>query len=307
MLLERAYAKINLTLNVLGKRPDGYHEVDMVMQSIDLSDEVALEWLPESMEIVMESQATSIPLDGRNLAVIAAEKFLSAANLTRGVRIYLTKNIPVAAGLAGGSADAAAVLRGLNRLAGHPFSLDELAELGAQIGSDVPFCIYNGCAIASGRGEKITHVQPALRSWVVLLKPPLYVSTTEVYQSIQADDFSNKRVSSAMTERFAKGCTLAEIESLICNDLQPVTFRLYPEVAQLHRKMQSVSGLPCHMSGSGPTLFTLVPTQSAGQRVYNALRGFAKDVYLARLFQPNSGGRQDETVFTFAGYGQASL
>jgi 4-diphosphocytidyl-2-C-methyl-D-erythritol kinase len=281
VLVERAYAKINLTLDVLGRRLDGYHEVDMVMQTVDLSD---LVWVEEAEgdAITVDSTATNIPLDSRNLAVVAAEAFQRFSGIRRGVHIKIEKNIPVAAGLAGGSADAAAVLRGLNRLYGTNYSRDQLAEIGASIGSDVPFCVYGGCAVATGRGEQIRRVHHQMRPWVVLTRPPVYVSTAEVYRATSPDQYATCTASAGMVQALEQG-DFEAVRKLVSNGLQPTTFRLYPEVAAVKERMEAATGQPVFMSGSGPTLFTLLPTQSAAQRTYNTLRGFMREVYLCRF------------------------
>ncbi|MDQ0190166.1 4-(cytidine 5'-diphospho)-2-C-methyl-D-erythritol kinase [Alicyclobacillus cycloheptanicus] len=280
MLAERAYAKINLTLDVVGRRPDGYHEVDMVMQTIDLSDLIWLERIESGLQV--GSPASHIPLDHRNLAYMAAAAFLKHTRVSQGVRIWIEKQIPVAAGLAGGSADAAAVLRGMNRLFGTGLTLDELADIGAAIGSDVPFCVYGGCAVATGRGERIRRLAHPLKAWVVLVHPPVHVSTADVYGAVTPADYAARPLSPRMTEALIDA-DVDEINHLVRNGLQPITEQLYPEVALLRQRMANVAKVPVHMSGSGPTLYCLTPTQSAGQRLYNAFRGFAKEVYLSRF------------------------
>lgn len=281
LLLERAYAKINLTLDVLGKRHDGYHEVDMVMQSIDLSDLVWLEGRSDSA-IVLESTAAHIPTDDRNLAVQAAMKFREHTGIQTGVHINLEKNIPVAAGLAGGSSDAAAVLRGLNRLFRTHLSLATLAELGAQIGSDVPFCVYGGTAIARGRGEHLTRFTHPSAMYVLLIYPRMFVSTAEIYGGLRPENYAQTPQSARMREALLTE-SVDMIPGLITNDLQPVTFHLYPEVEQIARKVETVIRHPVHMSGSGPTLFSLVPTLGQLNRMYNALRGVMRDVHISRF------------------------
>lgn len=281
MLLERAHAKINLTLDVLGKRPDGYHEVDMVMQTIDLSDLIWLEEIP-GRNIEVDSNVSHIPRDSRNLAVAAAEALLRRLGMGRGLRIRIEKYIPVAAGLAGGSADAAAVLRGLNRLWNLALSLSDLAEIGAEVGSDVPFCVYGGCAIAKGRGERIERLSHSFRPWVVLVKPPVFVSTAEVYRAVQPEEYSTAPASGAMVEALQRA-DLAGVQAAVHNGLCRATWRLYPEVARLADRVRNVATVPVHMSGSGPTLYCLLHTQNAAQRLYNALRGFVKEVYLCRV------------------------
>lgn len=281
MLLERAYAKINLTLDVIGKRTDGYHEVDMVMQSIDLSDQIWLEEL-SNQRIELESNVAYIPQDARNLAVAAALAFQRYSGIRKGLKIWIDKQIPVAAGLAGGSTNAAAVLRGLNRLWRTNYSVGQLAEIGAQIGSDVPFCVYGGCAVARGRGEIIETVRHSFRPWVILVKPSIFVSTADIYRALKSENYSLHRNSTQMIE-----CLQAEdfigLRESISNTLKTVTYHLYPEVELLAHRVSQVIHAPVHMSGSGPTLFALVPNQTIGQRVYNALRGFTKEVYLCRF------------------------
>ncbi|KRW91810.1 4-diphosphocytidyl-2C-methyl-D-erythritol kinase [Alicyclobacillus tengchongensis] len=281
LLFKRAYAKINLTLDVLGRRGDGYHEVDMVMQSIDLSDLVWLDKRPAG-EVTIESTSAAIPVDERNLAVQAAHCFFEHTGIAAGVHIQLEKHIPIAAGLAGGSSDAAAVLRGLNELFGTGMSLEELSEVGARIGSDVPFCMYGGTAIARGRGEQLTRIPYLLPMFAVLIHPRLFVSTAEVYQGLRPDDFTDSPASAAMVSCLAEANGQG-IAPLVRNALQRVTFDMYPELRALAEKVEAVTRHPVHMSGSGPTLFCLAVTSGQAQRMYNALRGIMKDVYICRF------------------------
>lgn len=281
MLLERAYAKINLTLDVLGRRSDGFHEVDMTMQNIDLSD---LIWLERSMgdEIVFETNAAHIPTDDRNLAVQAANIFREYTGVTSGLHITLEKNIPVAAGLAGGSSDAAAVLRGMNRLFCTKLSVDELCKIGAKIGSDVPFCVVGGAAIARGRGEKLESIAHQSQMYVLLVHPHLFVSTGEIYQALTPTEFSHHPASIEMKEALLSQ-DVDTIVQLVRNALANVTYRLHPEVAQLAERIQAVTHSPVYMSGSGPTLFCLAPTVQHAHRMYNALKGVMLDVQLSHF------------------------
>lgn len=281
LLAERAYAKINLTLDVLNKRNDGYHDIEMVMQTVDLSD---LIWLDESSAnvIEVESSASNIPLDGRNLAAMAARSFREYCGIQKGLRIRIEKQIPVAAGLAGGSADAAAVLRGLNRLWDTGLSTVELAQIGASVGSDVPFCVYGGCAVARGRGERISSVQHGMKPWVVLTRPPVYVSTADVYNSLTSSNYVHRVQTNLVVEALCSG-DFESLKGLVSNGLAETTMRLYPEVRAFKERVEHITKAPVYMSGSGPTLFCLVPSQSQAQRLYNALRGFTKEVYLSRF------------------------
>ncbi len=282
MIVERAFAKINLTLDVLGKRSDGYHEVDMIMQTVDLSDLVWLE-NSESSHVALESNAASLPVDSRNLAFAAAEVFRRESGVQAGVRLRVEKNIPIAAGMGGGSADAAAVLRGMNRLFGTGYTLDELAQLGAQIGSDVPYCVYGGCAWARGRGERIELRLPRPASFfAVILRPNCHVSTGDVYANLMQGEYSTSLHAEAAL-RALRSNDVRALESAMFNGLELAAMRLHPEIAQMKEKMEHTLRAPVFMSGSGPTLFTLASTQGSAQRMYNALRGFAKEVYLCRF------------------------
>ncbi|WP_369681842.1 4-(cytidine 5'-diphospho)-2-C-methyl-D-erythritol kinase [Alicyclobacillus macrosporangiidus] len=281
LLVEHAFAKINLTLDVLGRREDGYHEVDMVMQTVDLADVLTLEDDPGG-DITIDASVSTVPLDERNLAHTAARVFRARSGLARGVHIHIDKQIPVAAGLAGGSADAAAVLRGLNRLweTGRP--LAELAEWGASVGSDVPFCVWRGCAVARGRGERIEPIRHTMNAWVVLVRPPVFVSTGDVYAALTCADYSAAPRSPVMKAALVAG-DFEAVRANVFNALAPVTFRLYPEVGRVAQRVQQVAQVPVFMSGSGPTLYCLLPTRGAAQRVYHALRGFMREVYLCRF------------------------
>lgn len=279
-LLISAPAKINLSLDVLYKRPDDYHEVEMVMTSIDLVDQIELTLL-NSDDIKISSENKFVPNDERNLAYQAAHLLKKRFSIKEGVAIKIEKNIPIAAGLAGGSTDAAAVLRGLNELWNLGLSLKELAEIGSEIGSDIPFCVYGGTALATGRGEIITKLPTPPQCWVVLAKPQISVSTAEIYRNLQLnkiDHPNTKQVITALQNNdYRKLCRSLE------NVLETVTFNKYPEVAQLKEKIASFGADAVLMSGSGPTVFGLVQYESRLQRIYNGLRGFTDEVYVVRL------------------------
>ncbi|ASS77015.1 4-(cytidine 5'-diphospho)-2-C-methyl-D-erythritol kinase [Tumebacillus algifaecis] len=282
MWTEKAQAKINLTLDVLHKRPDGYHEVEMVMQTVDLSDH--LTFTPsEQGEIVLSCTVPYIPLDNRNLVYQAAQLVKETFGIKEGIRIHIDKRIPVAAGLAGGSSDAAATLRGLNRVWGLGQSLDQLAELGAKIGSDVPFCIYGGTAIARGRGEMISHLPKVAPTWVVLVKPPIAVSTGDVYGRLNVAEIDKHPHTEAMVEALATG-DVRQIAAHLGNVLENVTFSMYPEVERLKSQLLKFGAVGALMSGSGPTVFALADKEHRATRIYNALRGFSREVYLCRFY-----------------------
>ncbi|MGG3468401.1 4-(cytidine 5'-diphospho)-2-C-methyl-D-erythritol kinase [Neobacillus pocheonensis] len=279
-LLVKAPAKINLALDVLHKRPDGYHEVEMIMTTIDLADRVELTLLNQD-QIHILSHNRYVPDDQRNLAYQAAQLLKTRFQVKKGVLIAIEKTIPVAAGLAGGSSDAAATLRGLNKLWDLGLSLDELAELGSEIGSDVSFCVYGGTALAKGRGEMITELQPPPTCWVILAKPFIGVSTAEVYRRLDINGMSHPNIGQ-MIEAINSHDYQRVCQNL-GNVLEEVTLNLHPEVAQIKEQMKRFGADAVLMSGSGPTVFGIVQHDSRMHRIYNGLRGFCDQVFAVRM------------------------
>jgi 4-diphosphocytidyl-2-C-methyl-D-erythritol kinase len=281
VLFEKAPAKINLSLDILGKRTDGYHDVEMIMTTIDLADRVKLYTIEQNrIEVSLESRY--VPSDERNLAYKAAVAFKRRYGLPFGVHIHIEKNIPVSAGLGGGSTDAAAVLRGLNRLWSLGIPLKELADIGAGIGSDVPFCVYGNTAIATGRGEIIESLATPPSCWVVLAKPDIGVSTKTIFQQVKTEQPLNhpntlEIVRALSTKDFSRMCANME------NALEDVTLKLYPEVKRIKNIMKHMGAPGVLMSGSGPTVYSLVENYSQAKRIYNGMRGFCQEVYLVRL------------------------
>lgn len=280
-IYEKAPAKINLMLDVLYKRPDGYHEVEMIMTMVDLADRLEMEALSRDT-IIISSQAGYIPLDEKNLAFQAAKLIKERYNVKSGVYIHLDKHIPVAAGLAGGSSDAAATLRGLNRLWDLKIPVDELKRLGAELGSDVPFCITGGTALATGRGELLTALPNPPQCWVVLAKLPINVSTAEIYGKFRSNEISVHPSADRMRREIERS-SFQGICGELGNVLEDVTLKLYPEVAHLKETMLRLGADGVLMSGSGPTVFGLVSKEAKISRIYNGLRGFCKDVFAVRL------------------------
>ncbi|MGO5130780.1 4-(cytidine 5'-diphospho)-2-C-methyl-D-erythritol kinase [Mitsuokella jalaludinii] len=269
MITVNGEAKINLTLDILGKRPDGYHEVSMVMQSVSLHDTLQLERIPEGIELSID--VPWLEADETNLAYRAAAKILAYGRVSGGVRIQLQKRIPMAAGLAGGSADAAAVLRGVNELYGLNLSLDELCSLAAQLGSDIPFCLCGGTMLATGRGEVLKRLPPVPAFWVVLAKPPISVSTAWAYQHYDAEGAERHPDNEAMCRAIAAG-SREELAPLLCNVLESVTIKQYPVIAAYKEKMLQQGAMVSMMSGSGPTVFGLLGTKAAAERLAAVLR-----------------------------------
>ena len=279
-LLVKAPAKINLSLDVLHKRQDGYHEVEMVMTTIDLADRLELS-LSDKNQISIISHNRFVPDDNRNLAYQAAQLLKERFQVKKGVTITIEKNIPVAAGLAGGSSDAAAALRGLNKLWNLGLSLDELAALGSEIGSDVSFCVYGGTALAKGRGEMITDLPVPPTCWVILAKPFIGVSTADVYRRLNLSTMNHPDIEGMIealkTNNYKKVC------ENVGNVLEGVTLNLYPEVAHIKEQMKRFGADAVLMSGSGPTVFCLVQYDSRMHRIYNGLRGFCDQVFAVRI------------------------
>lgn len=279
-LMEKAPAKINLALDVLYKRPDQYHEVEMVMTTVDLADRIEIEEMKQN-NITIFSHNRYVPDDDRNLAYQAAALLKERFNIKQGVSIKIEKNIPVAAGLAGGSSDAAATLRGLNRLWNLGLSMDELAELGAEIGSDVSFCVYGGTALATGRGERIKHLPSPPKCWVVLAKPLRGVSTADIYKRLDLQNVKHPDIP-AMIQAIETNDYKGVCDN-IGNVLENVTLSLHPEVLHIKNQMKRFGADAVLMSGSGPTVFGLVEYDSRMNRVYNGLRGFCEQVHAVRM------------------------
>jgi len=276
-----AYAKLNLTLDVLAKRPDGYHDMRMIMQSIDLRDELTLTESGRD-ELRVSSNLHFLPNGERNLAAIAALRFWEArGKARRGLDIEIRKNIPVCAGMAGGSSDAAAVLRALNEAEGNPFTIAELARVGEKVGSDVPYCVLGGTALAEGRGEILTALPALEPCWVVVCKPDFAISTPELFQKIDSHKIR------------CRPDTEGAIAALKAGDLGGVARRMYnvfedvlPErqrarVAQIKTVLIQCGALGANMSGTGPTAFGLFREREEAQKAYEQLKQQYQETYLA--------------------------
>ncbi|NBI30804.1 4-(cytidine 5'-diphospho)-2-C-methyl-D-erythritol kinase [Chengkuizengella marina] len=280
-IYEKAPAKINLSLDVLRKREDGYHEVEMIMTMVDLADRLEMSELSRDT-IIITSQAGYIPLDEKNLAFQAARLIKEKFDVKKGVYIHLDKKIPVSAGLAGGSSDAAATLRGLNRLWELNIPLNDLKKLAEELGSDVPFCIEGGTAIARGRGEILEKISSPPQCWVILAKPPINVSTPDVYRRLDVNKI-NKHPSTEVLKNAIENKDFQQICHSLGNVLEEVTIPMYPQINQLKEVMLRLGAEGVLMSGSGPTVFGLVSKQSKVKKIYNGLRGFCNNVYVVRI------------------------
>ena len=252
----KSRAKINLSIDVLGKRQDGYHLVEMIMQTIDLYDLIEIKEKEEN-QITIKSASEEIPLDCNNLVYKAADLIKKTFNLTKGVEIYIQKNIPVAAGMAGGSSNAAAILVGLNKLWNLNLSDQTLEELGLKLGSDVPFCINGGAVLASGIGEELTPIKGLSKDvCIVVCKPDLFVSTKEVYECIDSKDI-DKRPNNKFLIECLKNEDTRQLAENMFNVLEGVTVEIHPVIQQIKDIMITNKALGAMMSGSGPTVFGL--------------------------------------------------
>lgn len=272
-----AYGKINLGLRVLGKRPDGYHEVDMILQSISLADTITFTPAPE---FSLETDRPDLPCDDSNLMVKAARAFARATGRTIDYHLACTKRIFLAAGLAGGSTDAAAVLRGLNDLCGSPLDRAGLEQLGATIGSDVPFCVYGGTQRGRGRGEQMTVLPAAPLLWLVLVKPrELGVSTAWVYGEIdKATD--REPVDLDGLEKALRQGDRKRLLALMGNDLELVTLKAHPELQALKEAIAAQGAEKVLMSGSGPTLFGIFTSREKARQAADRLRDRERDAQI---------------------------
>jgi 4-diphosphocytidyl-2-C-methyl-D-erythritol kinase len=237
--------------------------------------------LLEQDKIHILSHNRYVPDDQRNLAFQAAQLLKDRYQVKKGVQITIEKTIPVAAGLAGGSSDAAATLRGLNKLWELGLTLDELANLGSEIGSDVSFCVYGGTALAKGRGEMITDLPAPPTCWVILAKPFIGVSTAEVYRRLDLNGMEHPNIN-----EMVKAIENNDYQSVcdhVGNVLEDVTLKLHPEVAQIKEQMKRFGADAVLMSGSGPTVFGIVQHDSRMHRIYNGLRGFCDQVFAVRM------------------------
>lgn len=262
------------------------------MTTVDLADRIDLIYSSHS-SITLESSSGLVPQDERNLAYRAAALLKEKLGIKQGVHIYIHKQIPVAAGLAGGSSDAAATLRGLNRLWNLQLSDEELAKLGAEIGSDVPFCVYAGTALARGRGEILTPLPPPPPCWVVLAKPGHGVSTADVFGRLRVDQIKEHPRTEAMIAAILNQ-DYEEINKNLGNVLEPVTMEMHPEVRKIKEKMLQFGADGVLMSGSGPTVFGLVKKEARAKRLVNGLKGFCQQVFAVRMLGVRYQGVLDQ-------------
>lgn len=278
---ERAYAKLNLTLDVLGKRPDGYHELSMVMETVDLADILRFSHEGEGLQVVTDLRF--LPRDQNNLAAKAALSFSAATGLgVEPLTIDIEKHIPVCAGTAGGSSDAAAVLRYLNRTTGAALSDEALQKIGESVGSDVPYCVTGGTALAQGRGERLTALPSLPRCWFVLCKPPFSISTPALFEEIDRHKLRRRPD------------TQGVLKALEAGDLAGVARRLYnvfadvlpPRQARAVQELKTAlithGALGANLSGTGPTVFGLFDDEALARKAFESMKETCPDTFLCQ-------------------------
>lgn len=280
----KALAKINLGLDVIGKREDGYHEVKMIMQTIRLYDRISIQKIKEKT-IQVKTNLFYLPENENNLVYKAAKLLQDEFQMPEGVVIELQKYIPVAAGMAGGSSDAAAVLYGMNRMFRLGLSMEELMERGVKIGADVPYCIMRGTALAEGIGEKLTELPATPACKVLIAKPPISVSTKFVYENLKLDENTIHPDIDLLVQDIEKG-NLKEMAAHMGNVLESVTIPNYPVIAEIKEQMMQDGALNAMMSGSGPTVFGLFDDEEKAEYAYHRMRegNLAKQVYLTDIY-----------------------
>ncbi len=268
MIKEKAYAKINLFLNVVNKRFDGYHDLEMVMAAIDFYDVLTFENNPFG-NIKVTSDKTITENYEDNIVYKIAKFLKEEFKIEQGVNIKITKNIPIAAGLAGGSADGAATFRGLNKLWKLKLSLDEMASLGEKFGADVPFCIYNKLCIARGKGEELVFLKNKLKTPLLLVNPGVKISTKEVFSKVNPEEITHRKISDMTSAIYNNNHELMARE--LHNSLESITFEMEPEIQKIKNEMINLGLDGALMSGSGATVFGISKNKVKLKYVYEIM------------------------------------
>lgn len=279
-IMINAPAKVNLTLDVKYKRQDGYHEIESVMHQVNLCDQLILE---KSRKTSIASNSKLIPQDENNLAYKASRALLDKYGIKEGVRIFIEKNIPVEAGLAGGSSNAAAVLEGVNRLYALGADQNMLKKIGSHLGSDIPFCLQGGTALATGRGELLQGLNPGPCLTMVLVKPTFSLSTAEVYRGLDLDGFNERPDTRAFIEAWDDH-DLKAIANNMINVMESYSIRKYPEISHLKDEMIEKGAMAAVMSGSGPTVLGLFNNGEQARKTFNSLRERYQEAFLVSSY-----------------------
>lgn len=290
----KAYGKINIGLDVLKKRPDGYHEVKMIMQTVNIFDSIHINKIIQP-EIRISTNLYFLPSNENNLAYKAAKILFDEFKIKEGIKISIKKHIPVSAGMAGGSTDAAAVMYGVNKLFSLGLSIEDLKKRAVKIGADVPYCLVGGTAIAQGIGEIITPLSPMPKCYILIAKPGFSVSTKHVYQNLKVDEIKNHPCIEEIVLGI-KNRDLKHIASQMGNVLENVTIKEHPELEKIKQTMILGGALNAIMSGSGPTVFGLFDNEKSINEAYSLLKKskMAKNLFTTDVV--NTGGNPFEGI-----------
>lgn len=282
-ITKNAYAKINLALDVLRRRPDGYHDVKMVMQTVDICDTLTFT-AKEDAEIVLKIDNSELSAGKDNLICRAAERLFAESGVNKGVEILLTKRIPIAAGMAGGSTDAAATLHGLNELFELGYSLEELQKIGVELGADIPYCLMGGTALSEGIGEVLTRLPSPPQCSLVVAKPDINVSTKFVYENLHAEKLTYHPDIDGMIEAVRTG-SLNRVADKLGNVLETVTVKEYPVIDEIKEFMKGEGAENALMSGSGPTVFGIFTNEETAKFAAEQIRqrGLSKQVFVTEF------------------------
>lgn len=272
----KAYAKINIGLDVTGRTDNGYHLLKTVMQQVDLYDVITIERAEKGINFSCDSK--DVPSDDTNLAVKAAKLMTETYGIKEGVNISLNKNIPVAAGMAGGSTDGAAVIIGMNKVFDLDLTMQEMIDTGVKIGADIPFCIQGGCAIAEGIGEKLRELDNRTEMYTLIAKPPINVSTVHVYKTLKWQETDHPDM-----DRVIKGIMAGSMDDIVAgmgNVLESVTCSEYDIINELKKAMLDIGASGSLMSGSGPTVFGLFKNKEEAKSAEKRLKDLYPDVFV---------------------------
>ena len=280
-LTASAFAKINLSLDILGKLPNGYHSVEMIMQQIPLCDEVSVT-VDSGNKISLTCNNPDVPTDNKNTAYKAAQLFLERTEISANIKIHIDKTIPAAAGMAGGSTDAATVLKLLNKAFDYPLSDDEILELCLKIGADVPFCYMGGCALSQGIGEILTPISPLKNAYLVIAKPQYSVSTKWVYENFKMGNVAKHPDTKSVIKAIEDG-DLKYLSKYSANVLESVTENNYPVISEYKKLLNENGAVFSLMSGSGPTVFGVFDSELKAKTAFNSISALTPESFLLKI------------------------
>ncbi len=279
-IITRANAKINLTLDILGRRSDGYHELETIMHEIPLFDRIEIN-ISDGDKFTGGTNLSFIKTE-KNIAIIAAKKFMERIGVTRAIDIRIEKNIPVGAGLGGGSADAAAVLRELNLYFKKPLNRDELISLAAEIGADVPFCLYGGCALCGGIGEKLQQIAELPPCYIVLVKPPVSISTGLLFSMIDKEKIKGHPDTEGVKRALKEGL-VREVSLRLYNVMEETAAKVCPDIRKIRYKMIAGGAFGSVMSGSGSCVYGIFESEGVAAEMSSALKKQFNEVFCLKL------------------------